>query len=272
LRRSTWACAAMTLVALAGTAVPASAAPPALDELIGSGHGTVFPVTGAAGTPLLARFQYGFTGGDHHLRSVAAMPLPQQSAVEVTFADENGDDNYGYRVSHERVDPAGIQQAAFHGTCAGQCTVPLFTRPAGDVVFVLTGFRFTYDNADHHLDQISVAENGSQLTTVFKDVNGDDRYTYDVSYAWVPRSRLGTVGEILGNVHAAGSVSRFVTSGEKVVRGFLMDNLGAGDAGDNHIRDLGVVANANTIEVRYGDDNPADSADWRYDVQYAVVL
>ncbi|MEV0741856.1 hypothetical protein AB0I51_39315 [Streptomyces sp. NPDC050549] len=135
------------------------------------------------------------------------MPLAQQSAVEIAFADLNGDDNDNYRVSHEWVDPTGIVQATFHGDCAGQCTRTLLTRPAGDFVFVLTGFRFTCDSEDHHLGKIAVSANNSQPTKAFE-----------------------------------------------------------------HIRDLGVVANANSIDTIFGDSNPADSADWGLQVQYATLL
>jgi hypothetical protein len=243
-----------------------------LEEVSGTAHGTVFPGVGVFGAPLLGRFQYHFTSGDHHIRQVAAMPLPQQSAVEVTFADENGDDNYGYRVSHERVDPAGIVPASFHGTCAGQCNVPLFTRPAGDFVFVLSGFRFGFDNGDHHLDMIGVSESGSRLTVQYKDTNGDDPFTYDVSYAWVPRSRLGFLATVSNTVHATGTATGAALGGEKVIRGFFLDNTASGDAGDNHIRDLGIEAQATSFEVQYGDANPGDSADWRYQIQYATLV
>jgi hypothetical protein len=242
-----------------------------LDEVIGTAHGTVFPGVGVSGAPLLGRFQYHFTSGDHHIRQVAAMPLPQQSAVEVGFADENGDDNYSYLVAHERVDPAGIVPAAFHGTCKGQCTVPLSTRPAGDFVFVLSGFRFGFDNGDHHLDMIGVSESGSRLTVQYKDTNGDDPFTYDVSYAWVPRSRLGFLVSVLNTVHATGTANASALGGEKVIRGFFLDNTASGDAGDNHIRDLGIEAEATSFDVQYGDDNPGDSADWRYLIQYATL-
>ncbi len=270
LARPIGACAAAVVVGLTGLATPADAAQ--LDELSGSANGTVFRSTFVFGAPLLARFKYQFTGGDHHIRQVAAFPLQQQSAVEVTFADENGDDNYSYRVSHERVDPTGIVQASFHGTCAGgQCTERLSTRPAGGI-FVLTGFRVTYDNGDHHLDKIGVSEAGELLTTSFRDQNGDDPFTYDISYAWVQPSRLGTMAQIVNTVHAAGSTTVGAAFGEKVIRGFFMDNLATGDAGDNHIRDLGLVANAGSFDVFYGDDNPANSADWRYLIQYATLL
>lgn len=275
----------MAGAAMAGSAVALAGAPgmaaqvaardasiQALNELSGSGHGTVTRSVSASGVPLLARFSYLFTDSDHHIRQIEAMPLAQQSAVEIAFADLNGDDNYNYRVSHEWVDPTGIVQATFHGNCAGECTGTLLTRPAGDFVFVLTGFRFTYDSEDHHLGKIAVSENNSRLTTAFEDLNGDDAYSYDISYAWVPRSRLGTVSSVQNTVHATDVSTNAAAAGEKVIRGFSIDNLGTGTAGDNHIRDLGVVANANSIDAIFGDSNPADSADWGLLVQYATLL
>lgn len=269
LRGLTVAGAALAL--LAGVTAPAEAA--LLDEVSGNGHGTIFRAAGSNfGVPLLARFQYHFTGGDHHIRQVSAMPLPQQIAVEVAFADENGDDDYGYRVSAEHVDATGVVPATFHGTCVGQCSVFLFTRPATDVVFVLQGFRVTFENGDHHLDKIGVQEDNGILTTTFRDNNGDDPFTYDVSYAWVPRSRFGVITETSSTVHASGLATPAAFAGEKVIRGFSMDNVNTGDSGDNHIRDLGVVATANNFEIRYGDDDPRNSADWRYLVRYGVVF
>ncbi|MGW4213843.1 hypothetical protein ACWEIJ_38075 [Lentzea sp. NPDC004789] len=263
--------AGVTAALLVGLTAPAGAV--TLDEVSGNGHGTIFRAAGSNfGVPLLARFQYHFTGGDHHIRQVSAMPLPQQIAVEVAFADENGDDDYGYRVSAEHVDATGVVQASFHGTCVGQCSVFLFTRPAADVVFVLQGFRVTFDNGDHHLDKIGVQEDNGVLTTAFRDNNGDDPFTYDVSYAWVPRSRFSTLTESSSVVHASGLATPAAVAGEKVVRGFSMDNVNTGDSGDNHIRDLGVVANFDNFEIRYGDDNPRDSADWSYSVRYGVLV
>ena len=275
LRRKVLAGVAVVAAAVLGMAGAAGAAPrvgiQALDEVSGTANGTVFRTTFAAGTPLLSRFQYHYTSEDHHIRTVSAMPLPQQFAVEVGFADENGDDQYTYRVSHQRVDSGGLVPGTFHGTCAGQCTTALNTRPAGDFVFVLSGFRVTYDNADHHLDRIAVLENGGSLTTAFRDLNGDDRFTYDVSYVWVPRARLGTITTILSSAHAVGSASRAAVAGEKVIRGFDLDNLATGNAGDNHIKDLGVVGNFTSFDFLYGDSNPADSADWLFRADYATL-
>ena len=72
--------------------------------------------------------------------------------------------------------------------------------------------------------------------------------------------------------HPLRRVADMPLAGEKVIRGFFMDNLASGDASDNNIQDLGVVCNFNTIDIQYGDENPGNSADWRYLVRYANVL
>ena len=158
-----------TAVALVVMATPAAAQMQiqTLNNVVGTANGTVFPSTTVSGAPLLAAFRYFFIDGDHHIRKIAAMPLPQQSAVEVAFADENGDDRYSYGVAHHWVDPTGITQHSFHGGCAGRCIVQLFTRPPGDFQFVLTGFRVQFENGDHHLDELGITESNGFLTTVF---------------------------------------------------------------------------------------------------------
>ena len=123
IRRVLLASAVMFLAASAGTtAVAAAAVPTVVQDVNGSGQGTVIRgVTPSAGTPLLARFQYDFTNGDHPLRRLAAAALPWQSAVEATMADKNGDDTFTYRVTSKAVDPTGIQSGSFHGNCRGTC-------------------------------------------------------------------------------------------------------------------------------------------------------
>lgn len=79
------------------------------------------------------------------------------------------------------------------------------------------------------------------------------------------------VGSVQNTVHAT-DLSTNAAAGEMVVRGCSIDNLGTGTAGDNHIRDLGVVANANSMDTIFGDSNPADSADWGPQVQYTTLL
>jgi hypothetical protein len=270
-RRSAQVAAAVFLAAAAAlaTTTPAAAAVP--QNLTGSGQGSIVKPFANSGTPLLSRFKYGFTNGDHPLRRLAEVPLTQQSAIELTMADKNADDNFAFDVNHLSVNPGVVPPQAFHGNCVGSCTVPL-NRPAGNVVFVLTGFRFSFDFAEHPLDTIQVTESGGLLTTAFRDQNGDDPYTYDVTYAWVPASLFGVVSNINGNVQRSGRVLNLDAAvGNKVIRGFVLDNQATGDAGDNNIQDVGISADFSTIDVRYGDRNPADSADWRYFVNYATI-
>lgn len=275
IRRVLLASAVMVLAATAGATTAAAApalAPPVVQDVSGKGQGSVIEGLAPAGAPLLSRFQYGFTNGDHPLRRLAEFPLPGQSGVELTMADKNGDDTFNYHAAHLAVDPAPLLQGTFRGNCAKDSCAVTVARPTGNFVFVLTGFRFSFDIAEHQLDKVAVTESNTVITTTFRDQNGDDPYTYDVSYAWVPRARLGVVDEIDGRVHGSVRETRSTTAGQKVIRGFSLDNLASGDQGDNNIQDIAVVTSSASVSVLYGDRNPGDSADWAYLVNYATLV
>ena len=72
-------------------------------------------------------------------------------------------------------------------------------------------------------------------------------------------------------VHATGVVTSPIPAGNKVIRGFYVDNLSSGGDGDNHIKRFGFLTNSTTVDIYYGDINPADSADWTYRLDYAVL-
>lgn len=259
----------MAFVTVLGFAAPASADQfSILDtvEVSGTASGTTFPSFGGTGTPLLDQFEYRYSSTDHHLKTLASRP--RTSDIEIAFADNNNDDVYTYRVAYQRVSPSGINVGSLHIICDGGSCTRAITRPPGDVIFTITGYKFRFDSLDHHTDGIGIIENNGQLTTWFDDGNGDDNYTADVDFAWVPRSRFGTVAEVSGRVHAAGSAITSTVAGNKVIRGFFVDYT----SGDNHIQSLGVRTNPSTIEVLYADKNPADSVDWTYRVQFAVLL
>lgn len=273
IRRVLLASAVMVLAATAGATTAAAATPPVVQNVSGSGQGSVIEGLAPAGAPLLSRFQYHFSGdGDHPLRRLAEFPLPGQSGVELTMADKNGDDKFTYSAAHLAVDPAPLLQGTFRGNCAKDSCAVAVARPSGDFVFVLTGFRFSFDIAEHQLDKVAVTESNTVITTTFRDQNGDDPYTYDVSYAWVPRARLGVVDEADGVVHGSVRATSSAAAGQKVIRGFSLDNLASGDQSDNNIKDIGVVTSTGTVSVLYGDRNPADSADWAYLVNYATLV
>jgi hypothetical protein len=50
-----------------------------------------------------------------------------------------------------------------------------------------------------------------------------------------------------------------------------VDGLGTGGAGDNHIKRFGFLTRSTTVDVYFGDIDPADSARWEYRLDYAVL-
>jgi len=275
LRRRAWLSATAVLAAamLTVATTPASADQFGileLEEVSGHGHDTQLVSFNGPGTPLLDEFFYRYTDSDHHLRYLASLPQPGE--LEVDFSDNNGDDEYDFRIAYQRVSPTGISQGSIHNECDGGACSRTISRPDRDVVFVITGFRFSFDSDDHHIDSIGIIEGDGLLTTWFDDRNDDDDYTVDVSYAWVPRSRFSAVGQISGTAHGELARHAVEARGEKVIRGFRVDNVESGESGDNHIKTFGVVTNSTYIDVLYGDDFAANSADWTYFVEFGALI
>jgi hypothetical protein len=244
----------------------------ALQQVSGVAEGGIDLPYNAPGTPLLGHFFYRYLNEDNHLKTMAAFPSPPSGTgvIAIAFADSFPDDDYEYRIGHQRVSPTGLSPGRLTDRCRGQCTRSI-ARPSGDVVFVITGFNFGYTDDDHHMDAIGIIENNGQLTHWFNDQNDDDEYRVTLDYFWVPRSRFSSVTSVSGTVHAAGNVTRSVPAGEKVIRGFHVNNVNSGGSGDNHIKEFGFLTNSDTVDIFYGDKNPADSADWTYQLNYAIL-
>jgi hypothetical protein len=265
----------LAVTALAMATVPASADEIGileLEQVSGVATGPVTLPYNGPGTPLLDHFFYRDVSDDQHLRTMTALPRQQSGSgvIDVAFSDATPGEQYEYRIAHQRVEPAGLSQGSFTDTCRGQCTRTI-SRPPGDVVFVISGFRFQYTSGDHHMDAIGIIENNGQLTHWFNDQNDDDEYRVAIDYVWVPRSRLASVTSISGTVQDVGTVRRTVPAGEKVIRGFHVNNVNSGSSGDNHIKRFGFLTNSTNVDVYYGDISPADSADWTYQLNYAIL-
>jgi len=234
------------------------------EEVSGFAKGTIHPLYNAPGTPLLDQFYYRFTSDDHHIRHISDQP-ESAGTVMVAFHDQNWDDQYFYRVAHQRVPSAGIYYGSFNDVCVGSCTRTVW-RPLGNYVFVLRGVRFYFHGTDHHIDEVGVIENGGRVTTWFNDKNNDDTFITYIDYAWVPQSRFSTVSEISGRVYTNGGTRRLVPVGDKkVIRGFRFDYV----YDDHHIKEMGIMTNWNSIDVYYGDKNGDDDFDYR--VKYAIL-
>jgi hypothetical protein len=277
LFRTAWlsATSLFAVAALTVATVPASAdriGVLVLTQVSGVATGPITLPYNTPGTPLLDHFFYRDVSDDQHLKVMTALPRQQSGSgvIDVAFSDQSLDEQYEYRIAHQTVSFAGLSRGTLNDTCSGQCTRPI-VRPPGDVVFVVSGFKFQYTSGDHHMDAIGILENNGQVTHWFNDQNDDDQYTVQIDYVWVPRSRFATVTSISGPGSDTGMVTRTIPAGDKVIRGFHVNNTASGGSGDNHIKRFGFLTNSASVDVFYGDNNPADSADWTYLLNYATL-
>jgi hypothetical protein len=275
-RRTTWCGLTAVLVAGALTMAPSPAIAAeigiqSLQEASGISVGPATVQYDAPGTPLLDHFFFRDVNDDQHLLVMSAMPRTQfgTGVLDVAFSDNSQDEQFEYRIAHQRVTSPVLNVNTFTDTCRGQCTRQL-TPPSANVEFVIAGFDFRYTGGDHHMDAIGIRYSGGQLTHWFNDQNNDDEYNVEIRYVWVPRTLLSTIATLTppAPVHATGIATRSIPAGNKVIRGFYVDNL---DGSDNHIKRFGFLTNSTTVDIYYGDNNPADSADWTYRLDYAVL-
>jgi hypothetical protein len=254
-----------------GYAAPA-AVPVAVERVRGDARGVVTVPFDAPGTPLLEHFFFAYSGADHHLAHLAVQPQSNDTMM-IAFHDENRDDEYSYNIGHERMTAGGIVTRTYTDVCVGSCVDRALTAPPGTgYAFVLRGFRFFFNGSeDHHIDAIGIRETDGRITTWFNDQNDDDTYWVTVDYAWVPRSLLDVMVSFSGTASRTNTAFHSAVPGPKVLRGFAVDNVASGSDGDNHIVHLGIVPSSEVIAIYYGDWRPSDSADWRYEVRYAVL-
>jgi len=253
----------LSLLGFAGVVLLASSA--SAETVSGFNYGTIHPAYNAPGLPLLGSFYFRFTGDDHHIRHLSVMPEPSQGTIMLAFHDANWDDEYYYTVEHRRqTATTEIVTGSHSDICKGSCTKPI-SKPAGDYVFVLRGFRMFYQGDDHHIDEIGIVEDNGNLSAFMNDKNNDDNIVWYADYAWVPRSFFSTVSRVSGEVTDGGTARVTIPAGTAVIRGWKFNYVHS----DHHIKELGVMTKPGAIEVYYGDENGDD--DMRYAVRYGIL-
>jgi hypothetical protein len=268
--------AATLLTAMTTPAVPALAddfGAEVVREYSGTSDKIVSISYDRANALLLDHFFFRDVNADMHLHQIQVLPI--FDLMFINFNDTLQNDVFEYRVAHSHVRPTGMISGHHESSvCYGKC-IKNIAPPAGDYVFVLEGFDFEFPGdtipPDRHIDEIGVVENSGVLTTYFNDQNDDDMFAVTVDYWWVPRSMLSNITSLSGSVDNAGSTTRNIPSGNKVIRGFHVDNLASGGAGDNHIKRFGFLTRSTTVDIYYGDQDPSDSADWSYLFRYAIL-
>ena len=261
---------ALVLAALAVATVPASAdeiGTQVVQEARDIATGPTNVPYNTSGTLLLDHFFFRDVNDDQHLKVMEVRPA--SGRLYVAFSDESLDEQFEYRVAHQRVTWTGLVRGrVVNNSCRRMCATNL-TKPAGDYVFILAGFRFEFTGGDHHIDQIGIEEHEGRLVHYFNDKNDDDEYRATIDYVWVPRSRFSVVDRFLGNVEGDDSFTWTTDPGDKVIRGFFF-GYGA-DNYDNHIKRIGVLTYSGQTDIYFGDKDPGDSEDWIYIARYGIL-
>ena len=227
-----------------------------------------------AGTPLLSRFAFELADGDNHLQQILIDPGLPPGKMRIGFHDRDAnnlplidfdDDDYFFNITHFGITDSRVQVLTRTlDICSenGKCTVQL-ARPPGDVVFVLIGFQLSFRaDFDHHIREIGVLEDNGLLTVTFRDDDFDpseDTFLFSLKFAWVPKDRLGDIGE-LSDTGSNDEVSRAIPTGRAVLRGFRF-----AFREDHHLKKIGVLpTTAGTVLISFRDTNGDDRFDWQY--------
>jgi hypothetical protein len=131
---------------------------------------------------VLIGFQLSFRAPfDHHLKDIAI--LENDGMLTISFADRHFDpseDTILWSLQYAYV-PGDLFAGVGEWSATGAHDRVIGQIPVGQVV--LRGFRFTFTNDDHHIQQISVRPNtGGTVFLTYRDVNGDD--PFDFEYRW----------------------------------------------------------------------------------------
>jgi hypothetical protein len=259
------------LLALATTSVAAQESNGCVD--ISKNHdSSLFDIPFApTGTPLLSRFGFGLnhSDDDNHIKQILVWPGLPAGMMRVDFSDDDPtgwfhNDDYCFNVTHFDITDTRIRQVSRGlDLCDhASCTVQL-DKPAGDFVFVLIAFQLAYRYHDNHIKEVAILENNGQLTVTFRDQQfdaPDDRFLWNVQFAWVPGDRFSQVGESSGTrVHDR--VIATIPVGQAVLRGFRFIY----DDADHHLQQIGVRPNTGgSVFITYRDQNGDDLFDWQY--------
>jgi hypothetical protein len=275
---SRWLKGLMAGLVFAGANVALSA-PPVFAQtttLSGFGEGTLQRNFSMAGVPLLKSFFFDFGAGeDHNILHVSVYP-ETNGTITLAFENNDGDDEFFYNIEYGATAASGTVLGSTSGVCKdpGACTLAIARpSPPSDYVFVLRGFRIFYHGEDHHIDEIALYESNGQLHVRFNDKHKDKTYIWYARWAWVPRSRFGTIGTVHGSSCDSNPIEsscardwKEVPAGAAVIRGFRFNFK----EGDRYLSNMGLFTrNSGAIEAYFADNSENDEFSWF--VRYAVL-
>lgn len=222
--------------------------------------------TGLDDLPLLDHFDLSFQRNDHHILDIVAFPPSASGSGFVNFSDDSSN-AYRYALDWRLLSPElePLTVSAVSGKCAGKkCKAQLDHHQGNNGgVFVLIGFRLTFDNGDHHIDIIGVREDDDELIVEFSDKNGDDDFGWYVEFAYIPPHRVNSTATVSRRGAQGAASASTGMNPDVVIGGFRFDF----EKNDHHIRDFAVDTRAgHTVSVKYNDKNSDDDYDWVVDL------
>jgi len=212
----------------------------------------------------LNSFSFSFQNGDHHIKSITA--LPNALRTTVGFLDNDGNDPYqvALRVDNNLGPGARSVFALDNQSCnGGTCRVRLPVPCGSNNTFILTGFSFQFKDGDRQIKKVAIKRINDELEVSFGDQTPSDPYVWSVQYAIVPRANLVREQTIRRSTMGSARVARL--PGRAVIQGFSFEFTNA----DHHLRDFKVDLQNNQLAVNFQDNNLDDPVAWSVD--YAVL-
>jgi hypothetical protein len=262
--------------------------------MLGSGIGeervTPAPPPAPGEVQLLTGFDLRYTNGDHHIKTIGAMPRSGGS-YDIAFEDRDFNDPMAYQVGVSYAQlPGTIVPPNLNKTCGGgSCTFALQPPPSTDYVFVLRGFRLSFlpDDpsfpfpgncsfyCDHHISDVGIVPGNGNVTVSYADDNRDDDYSVEIAYAYVPRTLRAGAATRVGEVTGSGVGKRTVDiAATRAITGFRIRYLPFPSPTnpyipDTHLLRFGYVLSSTGTTAYFGDENP-ETLIWKYELSYAT--
>ena len=220
------------------------------------------------GTALLQSFRLRYVVDDHHITTIGVMP--EANRFTATFTDKNGDDPFHWTARFATLKAPDVVVGEVKGENEIGEAIHHLRNMNSDYVFVLRGFRLSfardyvgYGGIDRHIDEVGVRELNGAVHIGFNDKNNDDRFTYHVKYALVPRVLFAGMDRKSGNTK--GAQAAVLKDGIPVIRGFRYRFR----KDDHHLREFGVDAKEGHLIMSYFDKNRDDP--YIFDVELGLL-
>jgi hypothetical protein len=131
---------------------------------------------------VLVGFQLAFRPVDHHINEVGI--LEENGVLTVTFADQNFDDAFQFRIQYAYV-PRNMFSTLGQFSRKKQRSFDRVPIEPGNSV--IRGFRFDFkpyftSGQDHHIKQIGVVTSSGRVDGAYADRNDDDGFDWDFRY------------------------------------------------------------------------------------------